>query len=69
VFTLSKANEIWLKLHELHDGTSNVHEKKHCLAKQSYDSFKMHENELVRDMYSQLNLITSELNSLGWKAR
>jgi hypothetical protein len=24
VFTLKIANEIWLKLHELHDGTSNV---------------------------------------------
>jgi hypothetical protein len=25
VFILKTANEIWLKLHELHDGTSNVH--------------------------------------------
>jgi hypothetical protein len=31
VFTLTTANKIWLKLHELHDGTSNVHEQKHCL--------------------------------------
>jgi hypothetical protein len=28
VFTLKTANEIWLKLHELHDGTSNVSEQK-----------------------------------------
>ena len=27
VFTLNTSQEIWLKLHELHDGTSNVHEK------------------------------------------
>ena len=27
VFTLNTAHEIWLKLQELHDGTSNVHEK------------------------------------------
>ena len=26
VFTLKIANEIWLKLHELYDDTSNVHE-------------------------------------------
>jgi hypothetical protein len=26
VFTLKTANEIWLKLHELHDCTSNVRE-------------------------------------------
>ena len=34
-------------------------------AKQSYDFFKMNENELVRDMYSRLNLIINELNSTG----
>jgi hypothetical protein len=28
VFTLKSANEFWLKLHELHDGTSNVREQK-----------------------------------------
>jgi tRNA G18 (ribose-2'-O)-methylase SpoU len=31
VFTLKTSNEIWLKLHELHDDTSNVREQKHCL--------------------------------------
>jgi hypothetical protein len=29
VFTLKSANEIWLKLHELHDDTSNGREQKH----------------------------------------
>ena len=43
VFTLNTAHEIWLKLQELHDGTTNVREQKHCLAKQNYDSFKMNE--------------------------
>jgi hypothetical protein len=28
VFTLKIANEIWLKLHELHDGTSDVYGQK-----------------------------------------
>jgi hypothetical protein len=27
VFTLKTTNEIWLKLHELHDSTSNVCEQ------------------------------------------
>ena len=62
VFTLNTAHEIWLKLQELHDGTCNVHEQKHCLAQQSYDSFKMNANELVRDMYSCLNLTINELH-------
>ena len=65
LFTLIMAQEIWLKLQELHHGTSNVHEQKHCLAKQSFDSFKMNEDELVWDMYSRLNLIINELNSIG----
>jgi hypothetical protein len=65
VFTLKTANEIWLKLHELHDGTSNVREQKHWLVLNEYNSFAMKENELVRDMYSRLNLIINELNSIG----
>jgi hypothetical protein len=59
VFTLKIVNEIWLKLHELHDGTSNVREQKHCLVLNEYNSFAMKDNELVRDMYSH------ELNSIG----
>ena len=65
VFTLNMAHGSWLKLQELHDGTSNVHEQKHCLAQQSYDSFEMNDNELVNDMYCRLNLIINELNSIG----
>jgi hypothetical protein len=65
VFTLKTGNEIWLKLHELHDDTSNVHEQKHCLVLNDYNSFAMTYNELVRDMYSRLNLIINELNSIG----
>jgi hypothetical protein len=65
VFTLKNTNEIWLKLHQLHDGTSNVRGKKHCLVLNEYNSFPMKDNELVRDMYSRLNLIINELNSIG----
>jgi hypothetical protein len=65
VFTLKTANQIWLKLHELHDGTFNVREQKHCLVLNEYNSFATKDNELVRDMYSRLNLIINELNSIG----
>jgi hypothetical protein len=65
VFTLNTAHEIWLKLQELHDGTSNVYEQKYCLARQTFDSFEMNDDELVCDMYSRLNLIVNELNSIG----
>jgi DNA replication protein DnaC len=65
VFTLKTANEIWLKWHDLHDGTSNVREQKQCLVLNEYNSFAMKENELIREMYSHLNLIINELNSIG----
>jgi hypothetical protein len=52
VFTLKTTKEIWLKLHELYDDTSNVHEQKHCLVLNEYSSFTIKENELVRDMHS-----------------
>ena len=65
VLTLNTTHEIWLKLQELHDGTSNVREQKHCLAKQNYDSFSMNDDELVHDMYSRLNLIINMLHSIG----
>jgi hypothetical protein len=69
VFTLKTANEIWLKLHELDDGTTNVCEQKHCLVLNKYNSFSMKDNELVRDIYSRLNLIINELNSIGINKR
>ena len=65
VFTSNTAHKIWLKLQELHDSTTNVHEQKHCLAKPNYDSFTMNDDELVHDMYSHLNLIINELHSIG----
>jgi hypothetical protein len=65
VFTLKTTNEIWLKLHELHDDTFNVREQKHCLVLNEYNPFAMKDNKLVRYMYSRLNLIINELNSIG----
>jgi hypothetical protein len=53
-FTLKIVDEIWLKLHELHDGTSNVHKQKHCLSLNDYNYFTVKDNELVKNMYSRL---------------
>jgi hypothetical protein len=67
VFTLTKENEIWLNLCDLHDGTRNAIKQNHCLAKQSYGLFQMKENELVRDMYSLMNVIINKINFIGLK--
>ena len=60
-YMFTKANDICLKLEELHDGSSNVGQQKYCLVK----SFSMLLNELVKDMYSCLNLFINELNAIG----
>jgi hypothetical protein len=52
-------------LHELHGDTSIVREQKHCLVLNYYNSFAMKDNELVRVMYSRLNLIINELKNIG----
>jgi hypothetical protein len=64
VFTLKTANEIWLKLHVLHDSTSNVLEQKHCLVLNECNSLAMKENEIVRDMYSRLNHVINKLGDV-----
>jgi hypothetical protein len=51
-FTLKNANEIWLKLHELHGGAYNVCEQKHCLVLNDYNSFAIKDNKLVRNVFS-----------------
>jgi hypothetical protein len=43
----------------------NVREQKHCLVLNEYNSFAMRDDELVRDMYSRLNIIINELNSIS----
>lgn len=39
--------------------------KKYFLPIKNYYSFEMKENDLVRDLYSQLNLIINELKYVG----
>jgi hypothetical protein len=60
VYKFTKANEIWQKLEELHDGSSNVRQQKYLVKSSS-----MLLNELMKDKYSCLNLIINELNAIG----
>jgi hypothetical protein len=61
------AHDMWLQLIQLHEGSSKVREQKYYLlrAKYKYDEFKMLPNECCNDMFSRLNLIVKELNSLN----
>jgi hypothetical protein len=49
---------------QLYEGSSKVREQKYHLIRAKYDEFKMLPNECCNDMFSRLNLIVKELNSL-----
>jgi hypothetical protein len=56
---------MWLQLIQLHEGSSKVHEQNYHLLRAKYDEFKMLPNECCNDIFSRLNLIVNELNSLN----
>jgi hypothetical protein len=59
------AHDMWLHLIQLHEGSFKVHEQKYHLLRAKYDEFKMLPNECCNDIFSHLNLIVKELNSLN----
>jgi hypothetical protein len=59
------AHDMWLQLIQLHEGSFKVREQKYHLLRAKYDEFKMLSNEYCNDMFSHLNLIVKELNSLN----
>jgi hypothetical protein len=59
------AHDLWHQLIQLHEGSSKVHEQKYHLLRAKYDEFKMLPNECCNDIFSCLNLIVKELNSLN----
>jgi hypothetical protein len=58
-------HDMWLQLIQLHEGSSKVREQKYHLLRAKYDEFKMLPNECCNDMFSHLNLIVKEFNSLN----
>jgi hypothetical protein len=56
---------MWLQLIQLHEGSSKVREQKYHLLRAKYDEFNMLPNEYCNDIFSHLNLIVKELNSLN----
>jgi hypothetical protein len=59
------AHDLWLQLIQLHESSSKVHEQKYHLLRAKYDEFNMLPNEYCNDIFSRLNLIVNELNSLN----
>jgi hypothetical protein len=56
---------MWLQFIQLHEDSSKVCEQKYYLIRAKYDEFKMLPNECCNDIFSRLNLVVKELNSLN----
>jgi hypothetical protein len=63
---LTTAHEIWIKLMEIHEGTTIVKSAKLYVCKGKFEKFIMKEEESVSDMFNRLNEIVNDLKGLGF---
>jgi hypothetical protein len=63
---LTTVHEIWIKLMEIHEGTTIVKSAKLYVCKGKFEQFIMKEDEGVSDMFNRLNDIVNELKGLGF---
>jgi hypothetical protein len=66
VCKLEIVHEIWRKLIEAHEGTSNVKSAKLFICKGKFEKFALLQNEELKDDFSRLNNIVNELKDLGF---
>ncbi|XP_074296927.1 uncharacterized protein LOC141627590 [Silene latifolia] len=57
--------QIWDSLVLAHEGTVQVKKQRIDLLMQQYESFRMHEDELIKSMSSRFSNITNEHSNLG----
>jgi hypothetical protein len=66
VYKLETTHEMWGKLIEDHEGTSNVKSTKLFICKGKFERFALLPNEELKDNFSHLNNIMNELKDLGF---
>jgi hypothetical protein len=66
VCKLETAHEMWGKLIEAHEGTSNVKSAKLFICKGKFGKFALLPNKEFNDSFSHLNNIVNELKDLGF---
>jgi hypothetical protein len=64
VCKLETAHEMWGKLIEAHEGTSNVKRAKLFICKGKFEKFALLPSEELKDSFSRLNNIVNELKDL-----
>lgn len=58
------AHDIWVALCEIHEGSRRIREERYHVLMNALNQFKMFPNELCNDMYSRMNMLVEEINSL-----
>ena len=67
VFTCENANELWKSIIENHERTKDVANERYHVLVDKLNSFKQLDEENAESMYSRLNTLVNEINSLGVK--
>ena len=67
VYSCENAQKLWKTIIENHEGTEDVANERYHVLIDKLNSFKKLDNENAGSMYSRLNTLVNEINSLGVK--
>ena len=67
VYSYKNVKELWKIIIENHEGTEDVANKRYHVLIDKVNSFKQLDEENAESMYSRLNTLVNEINSLGVK--
>jgi len=67
VFSCENIKELWKTIVENHESIEDVANERYHVLIDRLNSFKQHDNENAESMYSRLNTLVNEINSLGVK--
>ena len=67
VFACENAKDLWKTICENHSRTKDVANEKYHVLIDKLNSFKQLDDENAESMYSRLNILVNEINSLGVK--
>ena len=67
IYSSENAQKLWKTIIENHEGTENIANKRYHVLLDNLNSFKQLDDENAESMYSRLNTLVNEINSLGVK--
>ena len=67
VYSCENAKTLWKTIIENHEGTEDVANERYYFLIDKLNSFKQLDEENAEFMYSRLNILVNEINSLGVK--